>query len=761
MLLALWTKWIPWRYAIRRLARAQGFIDPIAVLSRFHRLQQPSEVAEPLELLRAGVVFHARGLLNTKVIQHNLDWIWPYWVERQFDPESSSFIPRAFSITHVNLTHRNWTAVGLPDCDSYAIVDPRGLVMPHWDSWSVDVWMQNGSREMLIPSKLQTAEQRLTCDGNLHVITECALSDMQLRTDVSMEMSGDNRVVNLAIDARSASGGNVFVVLRPYNGEGVSFIETIQSIPQDGDAVWHVDGEPGVFFSEAPQRQLFSKYKAGDVYSLIQHREPSEGLREITCDVGLATAAAVYPFGSDTALNLSVRLPIKPASKLPKPLSTAPADEQWRNAVRGTCELAIPDQRMQAIWDAAIRVLILLSPHETYPGPYTYKRFWFRDAAFMVHSLLLANLVERAEGVLSTFRKHQQSNGYFLSQEGEWDSNGQVLWILQRYAELTGKQPDAGWQNSLARGADWIARKRTSDSLDAPHAGLLPAGFSAEHLGPNDYYYWDDFWAVAGLRSAAALFAQSGDRERAERYSAEADAMLSAIERSFTQLRDRVETEGIPASPYRRMDAGAIGSIACGYPLELYAAKDKRLLATIESILKHFFVQGTFFQDMIHSGMNAYLTLQVAQILLRAEDPRYFELIESVAKIASPTGQWPEANHPITLGGCMGDGQHGWACAEWVAMLRNCFVREAEDTLIVASGIPEAWLEQPGELRCGPTPTKFGPVTVTIEVGTGEPNVRVEGAWFAGVPKIEVRLARGKSPVRQVNGSAAMLERKI
>jgi hypothetical protein len=37
------------------------------------------------------------------------------------------------------------------------------------------------------------------------------------------------------------------------------------------------------------------------------------------------------------------------------------------------------------------------------------------------------------------------------------------------------------------------------------HNGLLPAGFSAEHLGPNDYYFWDDFWSVSGLFSASKI----------------------------------------------------------------------------------------------------------------------------------------------------------------------------------------------------------------------------------------------------------------
>ena len=94
------------------------------------------------------------------------------------------------------------------------------------------------------------------------------------------------------------------------------------------------------------------------------------------------------------------------------------------------------------------------------------------------------------------------------------------------------------------------------------------------------------------------------------------------------------------------------------------------------ALVERCFHNGGFFQDIIHSGINAYLTLDIAQTLLRAGDPRYRDLIETVARLASPTGQWPEAIHPHTGGGCMGDGQHGWAAAEWVMMIRNLFVRE-------------------------------------------------------------------------------------
>ena len=107
--------WIPWKFLIKRAARSYGVIDPIGLLARLRRFAQPSEIQEPLELLRAGIVFHARGLINARAIQHNLDWVWPYWVEKQFDPSDVAFMPRGFAISHVNLTHRNWTAVGIPE----------------------------------------------------------------------------------------------------------------------------------------------------------------------------------------------------------------------------------------------------------------------------------------------------------------------------------------------------------------------------------------------------------------------------------------------------------------------------------------------------------------------------------------------------------------------------------------------------------------------------------------------------------------------
>ncbi len=166
-------RFLPWKMIVRKAARNYGIADPALWLARIRQFSQESEVQEPIELLRAGIHFHARGLINTKAIQHNLDWVWPYWVERQFDPADESFVPRAFSFSHINLTHRNWTAVGLPELSLYPIVDPRGLVTPLHDGWSIDFWLTDPDGRQLIPSRTldDDVDQSLKTDGRLAVQT--------------------------------------------------------------------------------------------------------------------------------------------------------------------------------------------------------------------------------------------------------------------------------------------------------------------------------------------------------------------------------------------------------------------------------------------------------------------------------------------------------------------------------------------------------------------------------------------------------------
>jgi hypothetical protein len=702
--------WIPWKFFIGRIAKRYGFIDPLSLLARLRRFSQPSEVQEPLELLRAGMQFHARGLINTKAIQHNLDWIWPYWVEKQFNPSDLSFIPRSFSISHINLTQRNWTAVGLPDVSIYPIIDPRGLVTPLFNGWSIDFWVY-AAGEFLIPSRVPYAWQCLHVIPSLEVETRCSGKNLEIATAASMVLRSRNPFLNIKIQAASRSDGWLAVALRPYNPEGVQFIERIEY--DKTPPRWIVDGSTRINMSEPPEKMLFSNYEEGDVFHKVTDKATD---RSITCNVGMASSAALFPITGGLPKKIEVCVPIydkEPSHIMSKPVQCIRA-EKWPEVIEGTAQLSVPDARMQFLYEAAIRSLVLFSAGDVVPGPYTYRRFWFRDATFMIHALCVTGFIERVRCLLALFPQRQKRSGFFHSQEGEWDSNGQVLWLLDRFQKISNDPLGKKDMASILKGARWIEKKRLPRTGRFRHDGLLPAGFSAEHLGPNDFYYWDDFWSLAGLEGASRIVGRFGSIRKQKKLQELAEDLKGSINESIAAIPIKTSQGAIPASPYRRLDAGAVGSLVADYPLQITPPGDSRIMKTIEFLIANSFHSGAFFQDMIHSGINPYLTLMIAQSLLRAGDHRYREMVLRVAELASDTGQWPEAIHPFSGGGCMGDGQHAWAAAEWVMMMRNIFVREEGEGFILGSGLFPQWLDTGQEMFFGPTSTAFGDLSIYI-----------------------------------------------
>lgn len=720
----MWLKWLPWKWVISLAARRHGFIDPVNIISHLRRFSEPSEVAEPVELLRAGMVFHARGLINSRAIQHNMDWIWPYWVNRQFDPLDQSFIPRAFSITHINLTHRNWTAIGAPGAFVTPIVDPRGLLTPFYDGWSIDCWIIAEDGRQLIPSRMKECEQRLHMEDKFFIRTKSVLEGLALHVDadVTCEEAG-HPLCHFWATALADSPASLVVSLRPYNPEGVSLVHKID-LSADRTS-WKVNDKQRVEFDEPMERHTASNYRSGDAYFSV--RTPNEK-ESMTCEIGLASAAAIFSLepGKKREIRLTIDLHRDEAKEESRSMA---ALQTWPETLEGLCRVTLPNKTFQFLFESNLRALVLHAPGDVFPGPYTYKRFWFRDAAFMLHAMLKVGMVKRSRRVVERFGPRQTQAGYFLSQEGEWDSNGEALWSIRRYCELTGQPPSPEWKSWVRKGADWIAHKRLPGIYNRSASGLLPAGFSAEHLGPNDCYYWDDFWGVAGLQAAAWLMEQYDETQLAEKYHVEAADFMRDIEASLAKASQRLGRAAMPAAPERRLDPGAIGSLVVGYPLQLWPADDPRLLDTLRFLDDECLIAGCFFQNIIHSGLNPYLTLHMAQVHLRAGNPRYLDRMTCVASKASSTGQWPEAVHPLTGGGCMGDGQHIWASAEWLLMLIHCFVREEGQQLVIGSGIPQTWLAQEEALKIGPVQTPWGPIEVEILPAADSVQVVWKAQW--------------------------------
>jgi hypothetical protein len=709
--------------------------DIVRHLSTFQRLGEKLDLESPGELLPIGARTVFRALRTRAAAQIGPDWVWPYWLENQLDPTSPAFVPRGHLPFLTNVTARNWTAIGNVASTWEPIVDPRGLVTTWFDGWSLDWWIGADDR-WYVPSREKPSRMRQQLlDASPVVETSMRIPSGEA-VHRAYTIVGEDELAIVEIENRSRVPFAVAFAVRPYNPEGLAVIERIEV--HDGTTVT-VDGRVALLLPKPPSRVAASTFHDGDSAAAVLGGTATAAsqfpkrLRDVT---GMAQAAFIYPLPHTATLRVALPLVAshrtrrrgltrRRVERAPSYPATIPSPETvargWVAQSSGGMRLVLPDARWQAAVEANCRFLLVLHDGtDITPGPTTYHRFWFRDAAFLLAALDRYGFHSQAAEVLASYPSRQRVDGFFLSQPREWDANGCALWAQAEHWRLTrDRKLVDDVIGSVAKGAHWIDRKRGTRRRRAPELyGLLPAGISAEHLGPFDYFYWDDFWGVAGLRSAAELLAAAGETAAAEDAHRAADSFWADVKASLGIVAGRLGTEAMPAGPRRRIDAGVIGSLVACDPLRLLDADDPRTQATIDVIRERFVLGDAFYQAISHTGLGTYLTMQVAAVELGAGDRRALTRVQWLLDAATPTWTWPEAIHPRLTGGCMGDGHHGWAAADFLSMVRNLLVRETssgpaeQPGLALCSMLPDDWWGQGIEVHIAPT--HFGKLSFAV-----------------------------------------------
>jgi hypothetical protein len=243
----------------------------------------------------------------------------------------------------------------------------------------------------------------------------------------------------------------------------------------------------------------------------------------------------------------------------------------------------------------------------------------------------------------------------------------------------------------------------------------MPKSISAEHLGTVDQYYWDSFWSLAGIRALGAIAHELQKNDDSSLMEREARNLEDALQRAIKDGEKKFGRSVITAGPVRRFDEGAIGSICSVYPLRLNHEAIPHAEATVSAIHEAFVDEKGFFHPLIHSGYNPYLTLQLAHCFLEMGDvSTAWKIAQTIFRQASPTYNFPEAIHPKTGGGTMGDGHHGWAAAEVVLFLRDLLVKEGGPVLQLLVGAEQLCVDRT-PLRVDNASTQFGTVSYALE----------------------------------------------
>jgi len=725
---------------VRWYLRSSGKEYLIRFLDGLAHLGRPSSVFFPPELFEQGLSLVLSGLNNTLSIQSNPHWVWPYWVERQQDPEGAEFVPTGVNLVMGNLTRRNWTSIGIRGSRQEAMVDPVGMVTLEPFGWSLLPFLKRQGQSFVPPRLEKQAVQRLKGENQPTVITEYRTNPdllwefeaQALLTHGEEMVALTQRVKNQGTDPITLTLG---FALRPYNPLTIGHINKIKY----KNRLWRINRRPALLVLNEPDRILASTGERID--PLLQQGDLPQ-IGQLRSKTGLLMGQAEFDLVLEPGEEKEI-CAVAPVAKrdlgperrfahldLPTLEKARSASEGfWRqNLLRGL-QLQFPEPALQTAFEAVKNHLHVFDDQDRFTaGTFFYHFHWLRDSAFL--ALAFENLgwtVEVAAKVPG-YLQLQTKEGFFRSQDGEWDGAGQALLTLVRHFLRKGdKEGLKANFAALYKGALWIEKTRNlTNEGQAPHAGMLPAGISAEHFGPNDHYFWDNFWALAGLKALARAAQWLGKTKEEGLLKEEATLYQERLSQIIAIAVSETPQKGLPCSPYRPLDTAAIGNLVALYPLDLVSPFEPWVGPTLDYLWENNLRQGLFYQKIIHTGLNAYLSAQLAQAFLARGDERVWVILEALLEKGGPTHVWPEAIHPRTQGGCMGDGDHGWAAAEFVNLCRNLCVKEQQGELLLGLGLRPQWFTGEQTLTVTEAPTDFGTLSYGLKVSFDQIEVQWE-----------------------------------
>jgi hypothetical protein len=614
--------------------------------------------------------------------------LWPYWLERQSDPESPAFVPRGPLAAVPNLTARNWTLVGNLGSPSVAVVDPRGLVTPWTGGWSLDWWIGAADRWHL-PGREAAVRQSLV--GGAPVV-ETAMripgGDAVQRVYALPASAPDGlgELVVVEVENESPVPVAVAFAVRPYNPVGLSPVGTII---QDEETVL-VDGRPALLLPRAPSGVVSSVLVTGDCLDRVTAGRAAAGVVDVEDPDRLAQAVFVYPLPHRTAIRVAMPLAAeRRAHRVATPAVDtgrwpAPADvaRGWKAHLRRGLRLELPDPRLQAAVDANRAALLLFhTGQDVAPAPWSTNSASFLEAAALVVTLDRFGFHAEAGEVLRA--RPWRSPGSDAGSLRQWEAHAGALWAIGEHHRLTA---DATLLGEL---------------VPAVREGVRL--LSGHHVVAN-LPYEDGFWLVRALVDGAWLLRLAGDGPAADDADTAAAQLRQTITASLDQVAARLGRVAMPAAPNRPFDAGMIGALVACVPLGLLPPDDPWVAGTLDLVRENYCLGDAFFDAVGQTGLLPSLTLRIARCELEAGDPRAWRRLRWMLEAATPTFAWPEAVHPRLGGGCLGDGHHGGAAAALLGFVRQAMVREAPDGSVALLTIfPPEWNGQPLEVHDAPT----------------------------------------------------------
>jgi hypothetical protein len=455
---------------------------------------------------------------------------------------------------------------------------------------------------------------------------------------------------------------------------------------------------------------------------------------------GLAAGALAWRFtlapGAAREVDVCVPLNARRAATVCSPQEPAAAladtTAAWRQRL-GRVELELPSTAADVehtVRAALAHVLVNRDGPRLQPGSRNYERSWIRDGALTSSALVQLGHADAARDFLAWYTRFQLDGGAIpccVDARGadptpEHDSNGAFLYALGEYARHTG---DGAFVSALwprvVHAVGWLEALR-SQRLDPRFRterggatyGILPESISHEGYAKKAVHsYWDDLFARQGLRDAVFLAKLVGDEAHAAAWAALSADFERDLLASYEATR---KLHGIPHlagsvelgdfDPTATAVAFEMGGEPRDFPAEALRATFARYLGEVAERKRGVMRRDAF----------APYELRIATALVRMGDrdgATDVLALNLAGRRPLAWRQWPEIVWTDgTKGQWLGDLPHGWIASTFLHAVRTMLVHEraSDEALVLAAGVPAAWLAGGEALRVARLSTWWGPL---------------------------------------------------
>lgn len=658
-----------------------------------------------------------------------------------------------------------WTIVGVSGGGHTALMNEEGMVEVDKGSFSIEPFLFTGGR--LVTWHDVAIEQSLA-EGSLPIPSVTRHDDALSLTITALAAGPAGastlylryRVKNLTdreTDATLFAAIRPFQVLPPWQSLNIVGGPTrIHEVRLDGDVVW-VDRDKAIVPLTRPDRFGAATFEEGQITDFLAAGTVPP-YAEVTDNFGFASGVLAYDL--HVAPHGEAEVVLAAPFEDPQAAITRAAVDGAPPADRNPAVFAEHHRDAEGFWqDALGRIAITLPPEEKAlvdtlrssiayilverdgpalrPGTRTYGRSWIRDGAMMSTSLLEMGFRDEVRDFIRWFAGYQEADGRVpccVNAHGpeavpENDSPGAFLYAIMEHYRFT---HDAAflaemWPHAV-RAVDYLSALRARRMTDEFRAedkvqfyGLLPESISHEgYSGHPVHAYWDDFFALRGLKDAADMAVVVGDSERSAAYAKLRDDFRITLLASIGKAMSMHGIDYIPGS----VELGDFDPTSTGIAVEpggeLANLPEPALTRTFDRYLES--VDQRLSPGSTQDGYSAYELRNVGTLLRMGRKQRAIDLLRSIFadRRPPPWNEWAEISwRDSSAPRFIGDMPHGWVASGFVGALRDLLVyeRESDHSLVLAAGIPEAWVTSGPGVSVKQLPTYYGPLSYTLRSG--------------------------------------------